>query len=505
MRKGAKKGYLLEWETLYEWNDPELRVSKNAQDNRIPDVVVSAGCGRSRRIPGSQLTPGWGLTTGSVSRSKIDGEVSGLSKWTLFPEVLMTNQKLRELVNPVFNTAKSCVQIHAAVGDEDAQRLLDALGFEPFGAQVSKKPIPKEMADQVKRLFPAYAVLTESRFQTMNRLIEHREDRQVADLPCGYTSRGIRLFRQGRTYYGFDLPAVIEDIGPAVESMIGKNETIAYHAVDATNYGSLEAALNENSRSLLVTTEGLLMYFVQSELEEVFSNIRRLLQKYGGSWVIADRAYYLYDSELASAALNHDPKLTAMFEAVTNRAAATTADVKFNDSVFFDPDDGKVRGFIKKMGFALHEICMADHLPDQLASLNGNQEADSAVRDVFKKMMFWELTAAESTAAKPVDSNLPFKVVSEVKEGTFDVSIQGRMDTITAPELLKSFQDAGNDIKAIHVDVSRMAYVSSAGLRVLLMMYKSLEDKDRFVMTGVSDGVREILEATGFDQFLLTE
>ena len=85
MRKGAKKGYLLEWETLYEWNDPELRVSKNAQDNRIPDVVVSAGCGRSRRIPGSQLTPGWGLTTGSVSRSKIDGEVSGLSKWTLFP------------------------------------------------------------------------------------------------------------------------------------------------------------------------------------------------------------------------------------------------------------------------------------------------------------------------------------------------------------------------------------------------------------------------------------
>lgn len=52
-------------------------------------------------------------------------------------------------------------------------------------------------------------------------------------------------------------------------------------------------------------------------------------------------------------------------------------------------------------------------------------------------------------------------------------------------------------------DRGRIGQVSSAGLRVLLMMYKSLEDKERFEMTGVSDAVREILETTGFDQFLL--
>ena len=79
------------------------------------------------------------------------------------------------------------------------------------------------------------------------------------------------------------------------------------------------------------------------------------------------------------------------------------------------------------------------------------------------------------------------------------------MDTITAPELLKRFQEAGSGVKAIHIDVRRMSYVSSAGLRVLLMMYKSLEDKDNFELTGVSDEVREILETTGFDQFLLKE
>jgi len=74
------------------------------------------------------------------------------------------------------------------------------------------------------------------------------------------------------------------------------------------------------------------------------------------------------------------------------------------------------------------------------------------------------------------------------------------------PEVKRCYrvsQEAGEEIEAICVDVSRMPYVSSAGLRVLLMMYKSLEDKDKFEMTGVSEDVREILETTGFDQFLL--
>lgn len=415
----------------------------------------------------------------------------------------MNTQDLRELVNPVFNTAKACVQLDAAVGDKDAQRLLDALGFEAFGENASNEAVPKEMLEQVMRLFPAYTIVTETRFRAMNRLIDHMEDRQIVDLPCGYTSRGIRLSRQGRTYYGFDLPAVIDAIGPAVESIIGKSETTTYHAVDATNYESLKEAISEDSRNLLITTEGLLMYFTQSELEEVFSNIHRLLQTYGGSWVIVDRAYFLHDKEVVSATLGNNPQLNALYAAVTNQAAATTADVKFNDSVFFDSDDAKVIEFIRKMGFELHEICMADYLPDKIASLDGNPEAEPAVRDVFKKMMLWELTVAEKKTAKPLDPNMPFQVVSEMKDGTFKAAVQGRMDTITAPELLKQFQDAGSEFKAIHIDVSRMSYVSSAGLRVLLMMYKSLEDKNNFEMTGVSDEVMEILETTGFDQFLL--
>lgn len=412
----------------------------------------------------------------------------------------MNTQELREVVNPVFNTAKSCVQLVAASGDQDAQKLLEALHFEPFGSQRSKRPIPPEMVEQIKRLFPAYAVLIESRFQTMNRLIESRKSSQIVDLPCGYTSRGIRMSRQGRIYFGFDLPAVIDAILPATESIIGADDRIAYHAVDATNYDSLEAPFSPSNHDFLITTEGLLMYFSQSELEEVFRNIHRLLQKYGGSWVTADRAYFLHDRDVTFAALNHDARLTAMYEAVTKKAAGTTADVAFYDSVFFDPDDEKVKAFISSMGFQLKEISMGDYLPEQLGSVSG--DADAEVRKVFGNMYFWELTVKAQTK-KLREEEKPFSVRTAVEGTTLHVSVAGRMDTLTAPELLKQFSEVKDPIEAIEVDVTDMVYVSSAGLRVLLMMYKSLKDKSGFRMTGVSDGVREILETTGFDQFFI--
>ena len=100
--------------------------------------------------------------------------------------------------------------------------------------------------------------------------------------------------------------------------------------------------------------------------------------------------------------------------------------------------------------------------------------------------------------------DLPFEVKSSVSDGLLKVSVQGRMDTITAPEVLKKFQEAGDNITGIYVDVSKMAYVSAAGLCVFLMMYKSLEDKEKFKMTGINAAIREIIETTGFDCFFIS-
>ena len=86
-----------------------------------------------------------------------------------------------------------------------------------------------------------------------------------------------------------DLPAVIDAVASAVQKIIGNSELISYHAVDATNYTSMQKVLNNAvSDEIIITTEGMLMYLTQSELEEVFHNICRLLIEFGGMWVTTD-------------------------------------------------------------------------------------------------------------------------------------------------------------------------------------------------------------------------
>jgi anti-anti-sigma factor len=124
------------------------------------------------------------------------------------------------------------------------------------------------------------------------------------------------------------------------------------------------------------------------------------------------------------------------------------------------------------------------------------------LRQAYRQMQILTMTA-EAKKSQAERRNLPFAVDASFGNGKFSAVIQGRMDTITAPELLKKFQEMPEKVDAIEVDVKDMAYVSSAGLRVLLMMYKSLVDKSQFKLLHVSDEVKEILETTGFDQFLL--
>ena len=50
-------------------------------------------------------------------------------------------QELREIVNPVFNTAKSCIQLDAAAGDADSAQLLGALGFGSIADQKESKGV----------------------------------------------------------------------------------------------------------------------------------------------------------------------------------------------------------------------------------------------------------------------------------------------------------------------------------------------------------------------------
>ena len=58
---------------------------------------------------------------------------------------------------------------------------------------------------------------------------------------------------------------------------------------------------------------------------------------------------------------------------------------------------------------------------------------------------------------------------------------------------MKKFKET-EGIKSIKFDASKMSFISSAGLRVLKMMIKELESKDKFEIIGANENVQELLK-----------
>ena len=82
-------------------------------------------------------------------------------------------------------------------------------------------------------------------------------------------------------------------------------------------------------------------------------------------------------------------------------------------------------------------------------------------------------------------------------------SLTGTLDTNTAPQLEEVLIPEFEKVKHIELDFSELEYVSSAGLRVLLMGTNTAEAKDsKFEISGVSEEIMEIFEMTGFSDIL---
>lgn len=82
------------------------------------------------------------------------------------------------------------------------------------------------------------------------------------------------------------------------------------------------------------------------------------------------------------------------------------------------------------------------------------------------------------------------------------IALEGRLDTITAPELEKAIEKMLDNVDSLILDFKNLVYISSAGLRVILKTYKKLETKKGLQLINVSNEVKEVFEITGFSDFL---
>ncbi|SER80845.1 STAS domain-containing protein [Butyrivibrio fibrisolvens] len=97
-------------------------------------------------------------------------------------------------------------------------------------------------------------------------------------------------------------------------------------------------------------------------------------------------------------------------------------------------------------------------------------------------------------------------VINKTRNGDeLTVAVEGRLDTTTAPELDDMLKAELGDVKKLLFDFAKLDYISSAGLRVLLLSQKTMNKQGSMVIKNVNEEINEIFEVTGFTDILTIE
>ena len=96
--------------------------------------------------------------------------------------------------------------------------------------------------------------------------------------------------------------------------------------------------------------------------------------------------------------------------------------------------------------------------------------------------------------------------ITQNKEGEkLTIALEGRLDTTTAPQLESEIEKSLDGVKELKFDMSKLEYISSAGLRVLLAAQKKMNNQGSMTVCGSNEALMEIFEVTGFVDILNIE
>lgn len=96
-------------------------------------------------------------------------------------------------------------------------------------------------------------------------------------------------------------------------------------------------------------------------------------------------------------------------------------------------------------------------------------------------------------------------IIKKQNGTALEIALEGRLDTMTAPELEAELNKSLGGADSLTMDFSKLEYISSAGLRVLLSAHKTMNAKGGMTVTHVNEIVQEVFEVTGFSEILTIE
>ena len=405
-----------------------------------------------------------------------------------------TERNSQAQANPVFMTAKTAICLMAAANIPDASTIVRCLELE------NRDPLQNMIDPDV---ILGNALVVETKYRAMCSLIKDSGCHVCVDLPCGYTPKALHLSKAGMRFIGLDLPIVVQEIEPIIRSLTTSSDEISFHGIDATNYESIRTALQNVTGPLCITTEGMMMYFDAHEADTVVSNIRAMLEQHGGLWITPDpefilQFFYSFRSIFGNDSLT---KLATSKESAQQQANVTN----LSNPLIINPDDisrsaKTAENFINSHGMKVEKITLAEHIPNLSIYQQLTQEQIRNFKTAMNDCHYWVITLDEQRqqADDTEQQSTPFEMNYTLENNLFKVSIVGRLDSLTAPQLLTAWEKIKTTSMPIgaEIDCAKLEYITSAGIRVFLIMQKALGRN--LTLTNINSALENLFIQKGF-------
>ena len=372
-----------------------------------------------------------------------------------------TDYNAQAKANPVFMTAKTAIYFMNQAGLTDSSKIVDALKLDG-----------KIFQGADSNTLIGNALVVEAKYRTMCRLIENSGCHTCVDLPCGYTPKALHLTEKGFRFIGLDLPIVVQEFEPIIKSLAANKNFMTFHGVDATNYASLETALADVDEPICITTEGMMMYFDENEVNAVIENIRALLEVHGGCWITPDPEFKL-QFILSFRSIFGDGALEKLMN-VSGNAAMKQSDVSnLSNSFIIDTTNitaslKTTENLLKSHGLKFERVNVAENMPELNIYDKLTTEQIFNFKDAMRRCNCWIITP-DSQNKFAMKKSSPFDMTCKFDSGTLFIKLRGRIDSLSAPQILTAWENekSTNVIDAVKIDYSDVEFISSAGSRVL--------------------------------------
>ena len=405
----------------------------------------------------------------------------------------MNVKELQTLVNPCCTTGKAILFLLLSGGDPDAMKLAPYLDLSKISKSKEKQNTPPEILNcfKIGHIF---------RFNMNTSAALKSGKKTIIDLPCGYETRCFKVANNGQRYYGFDLPIVADEMKELTTKIITEEQKslISFNAVDATNYTSMRQALKDVKGEICIIVEGLIAYFNESELISFCKAIHKLLSEFGGCCMTADGTGQMSGPIYSMIYKVIYPEKKEMEETLKQNIESFMSKFHSFDNPICANGPEKAKEFLEKQGFIIKEESAAKYI-DNIKGVPEDKEEE--LKKVLSEIKIWTLTIDKKNDINNKEENVKFNLETKLIDEVFNINIEGRLDTLTSPELLKIFKETDN-IEGIKVKANKMTFISLAGIRVFEIMLKELKNEDKLEIIEANEEIKQILENNGFKRYL---